>query len=139
MRLILAAVVLMLTACGGALEQEETQAEDLGPVSAKLRTTSSRDPLKWQKVFDVDETNTIFFVADTQGAQVKLSVAIVEPRGNLYQRTEAAPDAQTGRVFVSLPVAGTWVQQFSMTGRWKAKVFIDDAPEAAATAVIILR
>jgi hypothetical protein len=131
-----AAIALTLCACGGPIETETSQPEDVGPSKATVRTTS--DMQKSQKIFDVNSTNTIFFIADTKGVQNKVAFEIDGPQGNLYQRTEAMPDA-TGRAVASMPVEGTWIQQFSMTGRWTANVFLDNAAHSAASVVIILR
>jgi hypothetical protein len=63
---------------------------------------------------------------------------VFEPAGNLYQRSEVDSTGR-GRVFAELPVAGTWIQQFAMTGRWRVKVFLDDQPRAAGATNFELR
>lgn len=139
-------MIVALTGCGGPLELEDDGAlfvetsEDALRGNLRVRTTANREKLRWRKQFAIDNTNTLFFAAEVAAGPGPHRVVfeVVEPQGNVYQRTEAACDG-AAQVFASMPVAGTWIQQFAMTGQWKVKVFLDDAPAAAGHTRFTLR
>lgn len=141
-------MVLALLGCGGGGEGDDGAA--LGAVELdesadalgnglKVRATESREKPRWKRRFKTDEVSTLYFAAgDVEGKGHQVAFEIFEPQGSVYQRSEATSDGARW-VFSSMPVAGTWVQQFGMTGRWKVKVFVDGAAAPAGTLSFHLR
>ena len=54
---------------------------------------------------------------------------LMTPDGSVYQRFTSDVESVTGRAIVEtrLPVAGTWITQYSLEGKWKVNVYLDDA------------
>ncbi|MBK7864158.1 MAG: hypothetical protein IPJ65_37295 [Archangiaceae bacterium] len=145
MRIIGSLLAVTLTGCGGPVEAEadgaaaeaaETAETALSASKAKVRVSTSRQSAKARRAYDVSSTNTLFFIAEARGCTRHLAFEVMEPGGNVWQRSEAACEA---RVVASMPISGTWIQQFSMTGTWTVKVFVDDAPNPAGSARFLLR
>lgn len=93
---------------------------------------------------------TSFSTAATRDLEVKVSwqnvpagnhvqtLEILIPSGDLYQQTQMAFGvAQVSTeplvAIQTLPVAGTWIQQRSMTGEWTARVSLDGQVIATQT------
>lgn len=101
--------------------------------------------------FSVYSTYDVYFALDLPSSKKGSHLARYEvrsPNGLVYQVNEVqvaagiAPssgqvsaDIISGgyRVWSSLPVAGTMIQQLNMTGRWSVKAFLDGAQVASAT------
>jgi hypothetical protein len=93
--------------------------------------------------FDIEGTYRVLAVIDWQnaGAEVSQRVEFYSPDGSLWSersRTVSLPDqcAMQGdgscRVWVSLPVSGTGIVDFGLSGQWTVKVYVDDSGEAMA-------
>lgn len=101
----------------------------------QVRVAASMQPRTYQDDFVINETNTVFFVAApaAPSGQHQLTFEVFEPGGGLYQSQTVAFTGSAKRIPVelvsSMPVAGTWVQQFSMTGDWVVKAWLDDAAD----------
>ena len=93
---------------------------------------------------------TSFSTAATRDLEVKVSwqnvpagnhvqtLEILIPSGDLYQQTQMAFGVAQGSTeplvaIQTLPVAGTWIQQRSMTGEWTARVSLDGQVIATQT------
>ena len=65
---------------------------------------------------------------------------LITPDGSIYQRFTSAVESVVGRATVEtrLPVAGTWITEFSLEGTWKVKVYLDEAVTPLATATFTL-
>ena len=65
---------------------------------------------------------------------------LITPDGSVYQRFATHVESVTGRATVEtqVPVAGSWITQFSLEGLWKAKVYLDEAVTPVATATFTL-
>jgi len=65
---------------------------------------------------------------------------LITPGGSVYQRFTAPVESATGRATVEtqVPVAGTWITEFSLEGRWAVNVYLDDAVTPIATATFTL-
>jgi hypothetical protein len=72
------------------------------------------------------------------------TLKIVAPDGSLYQTLTATFDADMNRRHVAvhggdtlvqtlLPVAGTWITEYSMDGHWTIEVYMDNATQPVAT------
>jgi hypothetical protein len=156
------AVVLcgILVGCGAPLEEE--QETDELKTSGKTTATTSAYVLKTTdaRVVGVTPTfNTSYVIGSTANlylatdlpSTVKghhtLTLFVYMPGQSVYQRfdvsfsTDVTPYAgeqkaeklSTGyRVWVTLPVAGTIIEQYSLTGPWTGDVFLDMASVANA-------
>lgn len=134
-----------LFACGPALEEVAAaepaalEQELRSSVKVSLRaTTSLSAPVRFSTRFELDRTVDLYLVADVSAppGPHEVMVEISTPSGDLYQATAHAFTTQRGetnRVIATLPVAGTWIQQFMLTGSWQARLFVDGAPRPAAS------
>jgi hypothetical protein len=156
-KLLAALVALMLIACGSPLAPE---AEDV-PTSttAELKACGAKvAPAGWQaqvsatstrpifsSSFAISSASDLFFAFDTSGAlagQHQATFEVTSPDGAMYQRKQVpfVPGSSTHtRVWSSMPIAGTWIQQFAMTGTWTVKVFLDAEANARATKAFVLQ
>ncbi len=149
---IAALLLVSQFACGGPLAAPPP--EQLAVSQAELRSphvhratvgvaASSTQP-DFKKRFAVAATPDLFIAFDSRskaGVSHRARFEINGPSGAIYQATEV-PFVQSGgttRVWTWLPVAGTWIEQYSMTGNWEVKVFVDDAADAAATSTFLLQ
>lgn len=60
---------------------------------------------------------------------------LITPDGSVYQRFTAHVESVTGTATVEtrVPVAGTWITQYSLDGQWKVNVYLDDAVTPVTT------
>lgn len=104
----------------------------------------------WKSSFPIYSTYDVYFATEIPGPMAghhTLTVFVMMPGGSAYQRFDvpfatdlvANPGEQqaeatsTGwRVVVSMPVAGTMIQQANLAGAWSAEVWIDSASAANA-------
>ena len=65
---------------------------------------------------------------------------LITPDGAVYQRFTAAVEGVVGHATVEtlVPVAGSWITQYSLEGTWKVNVYLDDAIKPLATATFTL-
>jgi hypothetical protein len=65
---------------------------------------------------------------------------LIAPDGALYQRLGAEVSSVDGRAQVEtrLPVDGTWITEYSLFGRWRVNVYLDQSRVPAATATFVL-
>lgn len=65
---------------------------------------------------------------------------LIAPDGAVYQRFTSPVETVEGRATVEtrLPVAGTWITEFSLEGRWTVNVYRDSADTPSATATFTL-
>ena len=65
---------------------------------------------------------------------------LITPGGSIYQRFTSAVESVTGRATVEtqVPVAGTWITEFSLAGDWTVSVYLDEAVTPVATASFTL-
>lgn len=138
MRTLLLSAILFI-GCGGPLELDADE-EALKSAGMVVRTSATQSPPKWATTFGINTTNTLYIAAELKAAAGPHTVAfeVYEPMGNIYQRNEVAFSG-SGRVFDAMPIAGTWIQTFAMTGTWQVKVFVDGAPTPSGTAGFTLR
>ncbi len=154
-KLLAALVSLTLTACGNAITPD---GEDLSASSSAELRAAKPAPATWTAQVSATSTNPVFvssfqiattydvYVAfDTAGALAGQHIATYEfssPNGAVYQRNQVTftPGTSTQyRVWSSLPVAGTMIQQYAMTGSWTVKVFLDAEATPRATKVFTLQ
>jgi hypothetical protein len=119
-------------------------------IAMRVRTSASQ-PGPFATSFSINATYDLFFAFDFPSTKSGSHVAAFEvftPGGALYQRTDvafAAGQAAVGnevqadlisggfRVWASMPLAGTMIQQSAMTGKWSTKVLLDGVPVASST------
>ena len=79
------------------------------------------------------------------GAAHTVAFEIYQPGNTLYQRIEETvpPAMQSGRRVLTfnhaLPVAGTWIQQYAMSGRWQIRITVDDELNPAGKGSFLLQ
>ncbi len=63
---------------------------------------------------------------------------LITPDGSVYQNFTAPVSSATGTAVVEtrLPVAGTWITEYSLHGRWTVNVYLDDAVKATTSATL---
>jgi hypothetical protein len=63
-------------------------------------------------------------------------VELITPDGSVYQNLTAPVESATGTAVVEtrLPVAGTWITEYDMHGRWTVNVYLDDAVRPTTSA-----
>ena len=65
---------------------------------------------------------------------------LITPDGSIYQRFTAQVESVTGRAIVEtlVPVAGTWITEYSLEGRWEVRVYLDESDTPVVTASFTL-
>jgi hypothetical protein len=119
-------------------------------IAMKVQESASQDGT-FATSFSINATYTLFFAFDLPSTKSGAHLAryeIITPGGSPYQVFEvpfAAGQAAVGaeaqadlisggyRVWASMPVAGTFIQQGQLTGAWTAKVFLDGVQVASNT------
>jgi predicted small secreted protein len=162
-KLIAALASLTLLACGNPVAPA---GEDLSAASeAELKISAATTRKKtltpapvWQarvsatstapvfaSTFSIETTYDLFIAFDIPVALSGQHVAIFEvsaPNGQVYQRTEvpfSSGTATSYRVWSAMPVAGTWIQQYAMSGGWTVRVFLDSEQVSRAVAAFVLQ
>lgn len=128
-------------------------------LAVSVRTADARSlapASQFSTSFSITGTNTLYFAAEISGSCAGHHTASFQvnlPDGSTYQEinlsfaTDTAADAaeqqaektDTGyRVWVSIPVAGTSIEQFHFVGRWETNVTLDGAVSPNAAAVFNL-
>ena len=61
---------------------------------------------------------------------------LITPDGSVYQTLNQPVESVTGTAVVEtrLPVAGTWITQYDLHGRWTVNVYLDDAVKPVTSA-----
>ncbi len=145
MRSPLLAVVLsacgLPEAAGAPPAQPEAQGLDGAGVVVRASSTGLA-PLQFEKHFRIDSTDAVYFVAEVSSSHGSHTAAfeVHDPFGNIYQRTTRSfdvGDSQAEAIEV-LPVNGTWISQYAMTGQWTCQIFIDDASTESGDVAFIL-
>ena len=142
------------TTSGGSTKGGKTSTTTTAPaVTYALNTTDAYGTAPtFSSSFVINQTYDLFFAVDVNGALAghhSASVFVNLPGGSAYQRLDVAfaTDVAAGageqqaektatgyRVWVSMPVAGTVIEQYQLTGPWTASAFIDAGSTAAASA-----
>ena len=147
MRLPIAALSLLVLACGPDLDAASDTDREVGVTVDPLlrsrgfgRSALSRGPIEWRRAFVLEDTDDVHLSLDVMRPPPGTHVAgfeVYAPSGSLYQRfdvpygagvapSDALVKVRGGvQVWATLPVAGTWIQQFQMTGVWRVEVWLD--------------
>jgi hypothetical protein len=82
-----------------------------------------------------------------RGAHVQ-TLKVIAPDGSLYQSVTTSFNGDVRRrtfehggdtlVQTLLPVAGTWITEYSIEGHWTIEVYMDDVARPAATSMFLL-
>lgn len=148
-QLLAAIVSLMFTACAGPItppgEELSTSSADLkaaatAPAAFTAKVSASATNPVFQTTFPLATTYDLYVAFDIPTAISGTHVAVYEfvsPDGAIYQRTDvpfSMGRAKSYRVWGAMPVAGTFIQQYGMTGGWSVRVSLDaeTAPRASA-------
>ena len=72
----------------------------------------------------------------SQQRRESASVELITPDGSVYQTLTQPVESVTGTTVVEtrLPVAGTWITQYDLHGRWTVNVYLDDAVKPVTSA-----
>jgi hypothetical protein len=150
-KLLSAALLLALAACGPQFDQDVDGLKAPRTTTTKaptygLKLTDARfDGLEpsFKTSFVINSTYEVLFATEIVGTlsgRHTQTLFVSMPGGSAYQRfdvafvTDVAPalgeqqaeKTATGwRVWVSLPVAGTIIEQYALTGGWTAQVNVD--------------
>lgn len=158
-KLLAALVSLTLIACGNPIVPA---GEDLsGSSTAELKARAPAKPpapAAWTVRVSATSTNpvfaTSFAIATTYDLYLAFDIPValagqhvaafevLSPDGAVYQRTQVSFSSGTStqyRVWSSMPVAGTWIQQFAMTGAWSVRVFLDAESVSRAAQTFVLQ
>lgn len=157
------AFVAVLAACGpvdqaelGSAQSElkaaaPTARRTTAPSYGLLTTDAKSAAPSWKTSYSIASTYTVYFateIANLSGHHTE-SVFVNLPGGQAYTRYDvsfatdvaaAAGEVQaektaTGyRLWVAMPVAGTDIQNYNLSGPWTASVYLDTASVPAATA-----
>ena len=145
-----AALMLCLAACGTPVAAPPTEqligtsADELTSPQRTLRLSASDTRPDFKKNFTIATTPDLFVAFDYHSKSPgshKATFEILAPSGILYQTTDVpfVVTQHAARVWNSLPVAGTWVEQYSMSGTWQVQVYLDDASDPAASTTFVLQ
>lgn len=89
--------------------------------------------------FQAERVSDLLVIVDWSGVRPgqEQHLEVFAPDGSVYQRTATAL-SQNGRTETRLPVAGTWITQYSLYGEWCVQVYLDRgaAPIARKTFVL---
>lgn len=152
----LMAALVVFTACGvpvaelGDSADQSASGDDLkaakrAPATYKVQVAASQTTPVFQTQFVIATTADLFAAFDVPVALAGSHVAafeFVSPDGVVFQRTEvpfSMGGAKTMRVWNAMPVSGTWIQQFAMTGTWRVRVFLDSEANSRASASFVLQ
>lgn len=114
------------------------------PAAWKAQVSATATNPVFKTSFPIATTYDLFVAADIPkltGQHVAI-YEISSPDGSVYQRTEvpfSTGTATTYRVWTSMPVAGTWIQMFAMTGTWTVRVFLDSETVSRASQTFSLQ
>ena len=162
-QLLAALVALTLTACGNPVapageDLSGSTADALFDGTRvevrKVRQPRPPPPLVWtsqisdtatdaifKTSFPISTTHELYFAFDVPVPADYQQVArfvVTSPNGATFQTTQVPFSTGTStryRVWSSMPVAGTWIEQFQIKGTWTLKVYLsdEDAPRAQQT------
>jgi hypothetical protein len=110
--------------------------------AAQVSDTATNPEFKTN--FTIAETYDLFIAFEIPVALAGQHIAafeVVSPNGAVYQRTEVPFSSAASthyRVWSSMPVAGTWIQQFAMAGSWSVNVYLDGEQSSRASRTFIL-
>jgi hypothetical protein len=157
----LALAAVLLLGCGPDAAVESADSLKRPPprkssdTTCALRTTDAFDPAvapTWRTGFSVYSTYTLYFATEFTGGVAGHhveSVTLIAPGSMVFQRLDVAfaigvaatgaeqqaQQTSTGfRVWTSIPVAGTAIQQQSLVGTWSGEVRVDGASAPSAHA-----
>jgi len=128
-------MALTVVGCGGPLEESEESEASLAR-RLNVRVSNSAGHAKGRARFEIDATNTLYLSADVRAGHT-VAFEVTEPGGAMWQRSEVVASGRAGAV-TSMPVAGTWIQQYALTGTWSVLVFVDAASSPAGQAAFEL-
>lgn len=106
-----------------------------------VRVSKTSTNPTWATSFTISSTYDVFAAFDVPSNLAGDHVAhfeFISPDGAVFQRSDVPfnmGSSSAMRVWASLPVAGTWIQQYQMVGTWSVKVKLDadTTPRASVT------
>jgi hypothetical protein len=136
---------------------EEDETPEAPAAAFALATSASTSSPSFTNHFFIANTADVYIALDI-GAQVTgghhtATVFVNMPGGYAYQafdvafatdaaavgnELQAEPTATGYRIWITLPVAGTWIEQFQLGGEWSAEAYVDSAMTADATVAFTL-
>ncbi|MBX7098328.1 MAG: hypothetical protein K1X89_11495 [Myxococcaceae bacterium] len=147
-------LTLALTACGLEVTDEAsapvaTAQDALNPGAsvAAMHASAAKVAGRWARRFPLATTRSIFVAVDVSGASPGghvVELTFVQPGGLPWQvqtvsfqatgsgGKHAAPE----RVWVELPVVGTWIEQYALTGRWTVEAAVDHGRSSSLTFIL---
>jgi hypothetical protein len=123
----------------------------VAPINYALRTSSSAGSTVWTSAFPLSSTYDVHLALDfpsTVTGHHRATLELRTPYGDVYQRIDVAfaTDVAAGagelqaqaisggwRLWFRLPVAGTFIDQYQLTGSWSGTAFYDAGASSVAT------
>jgi hypothetical protein len=140
-------LAFILSACGLPEAADEAQtapeAQALTEAGVVVRVSATgKAPFQFEKHFEIDSTDAVYFIADVSVSKGMHTAAfeVHDPFGNVYQRTTQTLDIADSQAeaIELLPVNGTWISQYAMTGQWWCQIFIDGASTDSGQVAFVL-
>lgn len=146
-------LTLALTACGLEVTDEASapvaaaqEALTPGASVAAMHTSAAQVAGRWARRFPLATTRSIFVAVDVSGASPGghvVELTFLQPGGMPWQVQTVSFQAAGGggkqaaeRVWVELPVVGTWIEQYALTGRWTVEASVDHGRSSSLTFVL---
>ena len=89
--------------------------------------------------FSGHHTERVVLWMPSGAAYQALNVAFAADVPAAAGEQQAQPTSTGWRVWTSIPVAGTTIEEFSITGRWSAGVYVDSSTAANASMTFTLQ
>jgi hypothetical protein len=134
---------------------EETSAAPVAPFV--LAASASIEAPSFSDSFVIAETTDLHLALDVSASAVGghnvATVFVDMPGGSAYQRFDVAfatnvvadpgelqaePTATGYRIWITLPVAGTWIEQYQLSGTWTAEAYVNNSTSANASLAFTL-
>ena len=123
--------LLVLEATAPALAGQSQQAQRRESATIELVGVNHHGREHRAKRFDADRLRSLLIQVEwkTLVGQHTQRVELLTPDGSVYQNLTEHVASATGKAFVEtrLPVAGTWITEYDLHGRWTVNVYLDDA------------
>ena len=158
--LALLSLLAVTAACGQPIEDE--LGSPAAQLTAEAKGATTRAPAyaldvgsaqdgKWATSFPISSTRNLYFALDAQGlpnGHHTVAFEVRMPDGSAFARYDVAvavgvaagPGEQQAqvvkggvRVWLSMPVAGTIIDQYTIAGSWAANAGVDGSPAVAFT------
>ena len=142
--LVLAGLLLLAGAAPASAERPghvERDHHGRGPARVSFTAVTARGEHRGQH-FRADRVRVLVITVDWRtlvGVHTQ-QLELVAPDGAVYQRFSAPVESVSGHAAVEtrVPVAGTWITQYSLLGKWHVRVYLDEGVAPVTVAAVTL-